>query len=260
MVAIKKAYQDAKEFVDSFINSTSSVSSTSQEDAHAWYATWEDNYIGDFLNNNITKSVLRKVADTYYAGQLDDLILQSTELSELTYPVSYSIYKDCCEKLGFLHFPRLYVTGQLQGINALSVEVKGKRFILLSRMAIVLLNEKELKFILGHELSHHQQGNLVCHTVNGLLGTLCNKYEVFGPIMADTIEVPMKRWCRQSEFNADRAGFICCGDMETIETLFAKIYEKNGRTPYTNVYELYEEHPLLKARISCLKDFCLCIK
>lgn len=258
MESIIKTYQDAKDFVDSFINSTSSSFSTFRkepEDAEAWYASWEDNYIGDFLDNKITKSILRKVADKYYAGQLEEIIGQSTKLDALTYPTVYSIYEECCQKLGFVHFPTLYVTGQLQGINALSIEVKGRRLILLSRMSTILLNEQELKFILGHELGHHQQGNLVCHTVNGLLDTLNNKSEVFGSLIADAIETPMKSWCRQSEFNADRAGFICCEGIDVLESLLSKITEKRFRTSYTSISELFEDHPMLMTRMEKLIEF-----
>lgn len=258
MESIIKTYQDAKDFVDSFINSTgSSISAFRKEpeDAEAWYASWEDNYIGDFLDNKITKSILRKVADKYYAGQLEEIISQSTKLDALTYPTIYSIYEECCKKLGFVHFPTLYVTGQLQGINALSIEVNGRRMILLSRISTIRLNEKELKFILGHELGHHQQGNLACHTVNGLLDTLNNSSEIFGPMIFDTIEIPMKRWCRQSEFNADRAGLICCGEMGAVESLLAKITEKRYRTTYSSISELFEDHPYLMTRMEKLIEF-----
>lgn len=258
MDSLKKTYQDAKNFVDSFINSTSSSFSTlpkEPEYAQPWYATWEDNYIGDFLDNKLTKSILRKVADKYYAGQLEELISHSTELDALSYPTIYSIYKECCQKLGFVHFPTLYVTGQLQGINALSIEVKGRRLILLSRMSTIRLNEQELKFILGHELGHHQQGNLVCHTVNGLLDTLNNKSEVFGSLIADAIVTPMKSWCRQSEFNADRAGFICCEGIDVLESLLSKITEKRYRTSYSSISELFEDHPLLMTRMEKLIEF-----
>lgn len=244
--------------VDSFINSTTPSFNKPEDlpkDADAWYATWEDNYIGDFLNNSITKAALRKIADTYYSQQLEGIIQKSTELSVLTHPTLYNVYKECCQKLGFVHFPKLYVTGQIQGINALSVEVKGRRLILLSRMSTIRLNEQELKFILGHELGHHQQGNLACHTVNGLLDTLNNSSEIFGPMISDTIEVPMKRWCRQSEFNADRAGFICCGEIEIVINLFLKLGMQPSQSAYNEYKELEASHPHLQTRLAILTQY-----
>ena len=258
MNPLKKTYQDAMAFVDSFINSTTPTFDKPEElpkDADAWYATWEDNYIGDFLNNSITKSGLQKIADTYYGGQLEELIRKSTELSALTHPSLFKIYKSCCKRLGFVNLPKLYVTGQIQGINALSIEVKGRRLILLSRMSTIRLSEQELRFIIGHELGHHQQGNLACHTVNGLLDALNNSSEIFGPMISDTIEVPMKRWCRQSEFNADIAGLICCENLEVIINLFRKLGVQPNQPAYHEYRELDASHPHLNTRLAALTQY-----
>lgn len=258
MTPLKKTYQDAMAFVDSFINTTTPSFGKPEEftkDADAWYAIWEDNYIGDFLNNSITKSGLQKIADTYYASQLEELICKSTELSALTYPSLFKIYKNCCKRLGFVNLPKLYVTGQIWGINALSIEVKSRRLILLSRMSTIRLNEQELKFIIGHELGHHQQGNLACHTVNGLLDTLNNSSEIFGPMISDTIGVPMKRWCHQSEFNADRAGLICCENLDVIINLFLKLGMPSSQSAYHEYKELEESHPHLLTRLAALTQY-----
>lgn len=102
MNPLKKTYQDAMTFVDSFVNSTTPTFNNSEDlpkDANAWYATWEDNYIGDFLNNSIAKAALRKIADNYYSQQLEGIIQKSTELSVLTQPTLYNTYKECCQKL-----------------------------------------------------------------------------------------------------------------------------------------------------------------
>ena len=258
MNPLKKTFQDTMAFVDSFINSTTPAFDKPEElpkDADAWYATWEDNYIGNFLNNSITKSGLQKIADTYYASQLEELICKSTELSAVTHPSLFKIYKSCCKQLGFVNLPKLYVTGQIRGINALSIEVKGRKLILLSRMSTIRLNEQELKFILGHELGHHQQGNLACHTVNGLLDTLNNSSEIFGSMISDTIEIPMKRWCRQSEFNADRAGLICCEDLEFIINLFLKLGMRSNLSAYHEYKELEASHPHLQTRLAALTQY-----
>lgn len=70
--------------------------------------------------------------------------------------------------------PILYITSRLKGINALSVEMNKEQIILLSLPAVVMLGEAELRFLLGHELGHIQQGHLIAHTVQGLLEDLNN--------------------------------------------------------------------------------------
>lgn len=114
------------EFVDNFSNSSSHLdySPKKKKNMKAWYAEWEDNYMGDFINNPVTRACLRKVADSYYAKQLDEIIETATELSTNSYPSLFEVYENCCNKLGMPQMPKAFITGRLQGINALSVEVK----------------------------------------------------------------------------------------------------------------------------------------
>ncbi|MCM1220683.1 MAG: M48 family metallopeptidase [Lachnospiraceae bacterium] len=257
MGIIKQTLNTVKGFVYEFINSESHHDAfhQSRENATAWYAEWDDNYMGDFIGNPITRQFLRTVTDHYYADQLDEILLQSKELTKTSYPSFYIVYLGCCEKLGLYKRPKAYITSRLQGINALSIEVKDKRMILISRRVVISLTVKEQAFILGHELGHHQQGNLVCHTLNGLLDNLNNKTEIIGPIIADAVEVPLKRWCRCSEFNADRAGIICCGDIEVVKGLFQKLGMCQQMSAYSEYSEIGSSHPHFQTRLSALAKY-----
>lgn len=245
------------EFVDNFSNSSSHLdySPKKKKNMKAWYAEWEDNYMGDFINNPVTRTCLRKVADRYYAKQLDEIIETATELSTNSYPSLFEVYENCCNKLGMPQMPKAFITGRLQGINALSVEVKKKQLILISRSVVMRLSPLEQAFILGHELGHHQQGNLVCHTVNGLMDSINNSSEIFGPMIADTIEVPLKRWCRSSEYNADRAGYICCENKEVIKELFRKLGMRPTLSAYNEYNELESSHPHFHTRLAVLSEY-----
>lgn len=248
-----------KEFVDNFSNSTThqDYSPQPKENAPAWYAEWDDNYMGDLIENPITRQCLRTVADHYYADQFDEILRQSTELTKSSYPSLYPVYLCCSDKLGLYSRPKAYVTSKLPGINALSVEVKDRKVVLISLKATLFLNQKEQAFVIGHELGHHQQGNLVCHTVNGLLENLNNKSEIFGPIVSDAIEVPLKRWCRCSEFNADRAGLICCGDIETVKGLFRKLGMRQPLSAYSEYNEIGASHPHFQTRLTVLSQYTI---
>ena len=57
-----------RSFVDHFANSTTGLDSTipqKMENREAWYAEWDDNYMGGLLDNPLTRSILRKVADSF---------------------------------------------------------------------------------------------------------------------------------------------------------------------------------------------------
>lgn len=213
-----------------------------------WYTEWNDDYFSVVLNNSVTRKCFKAIADKYYASQVNDIIKYSTELTKKSHPTIYNIYLHCLTSLNIKNAPSVFVTNKLKGINALSIETKGKQIILLGRKTIMCLSKSELAFLLGHELGHHQQGNLVCHTVNGLMNNLVNSSDIFGPMILDTIEVPLKRWCKQSEFNADRAGYLCCKDINSVKNLFLKLGMIENPTAYHQYKEMGEDHPMLSTR------------
>jgi len=257
METLKKLYNGFQDFVEGFANSTAGKddSPRKMENREAWYAEWDDNYFGTLLENPVTKSVLRKIADSYYGEQLESLLTEATELTEETYPKLYEVYSQCCNTLGIYIRPQAYVTGKMKGINALSIEVKEQKVILISPQAAIGIPSAEQSFILGHELGHHQQGNLVCHTVNGLLDDFNRASEIFGPLVLDAIEVPLKRWCRCSEFNADRAGYLCCKDENVIKRLFCRLGMKSCSSAYTDYKEVGAAHPMLHTRWNVLREY-----
>ena len=264
------AYSRLKDFADQFANSSAGIPKTAQpndivaetttvEDAVMDYAVKEENYIGDFLDNNLVRSCLKSIADKYYGSQIAVIKNEGMLLTNESYPMLYSTYAHCCHTLKIKNPPVVYITHRLRGINALSVEINNERMILLSRRVAISLTAKEQAFILGHELGHHQQGNLVGHTVNGLVNSLKDKSEIFGPIIQDAIEVPLKRWCRISEINADRAGLLCCKDIEAVKQLFMKIGMIESVTIYHQYKETSDDHPMLTTRLNELYDFATSI-
>lgn len=252
------------EALDSFANSTAGTNKVQaipeqkqlapkQSIDPLWYAEWNDDYLSVVLNNAVTRKWLKAIADKYYASQVDEILNKSSKLSEYSYPSIYKYYRSCIETLKIKNAPDVFVTNKLRGINALSIETQGKQVILLGRKATMLLTESELTFILGHELGHHQQGNLVCHTVNGLMDNLVRSSKVFGPMILETIEIPLKRWCKQSEFNADRAGYLCCKDFNSIKNLFTKVGMIENPTSMHQYKETGDEHPMLSTRLMKLE-------
>lgn len=264
------AYSRLLDFADQFANSSAGNSSLLQhhskpvkreisEEAVIDYAVKEENYFGDLLDNKIVRSCLKAIVDKYYGGQITEIKQEGMQMTKDSYPLLHTTYTKCCHILGIKHAPIVYITHKLKGINALSVEINNERMILISRRVTISLTTKEQAFILGHELGHHQQGNLVGHTINGLFNSLKDKSEIIGPMVQDAIEVPLKRWCRRSEFNADRAGFLCCKDIEVIKQLFMKIGMIESPTVYHQYKETGEDHPMLTTRLQELNKYATLI-
>lgn len=264
-------YSRLLDFADQFANSSAGGSMPVQhrnnseekviaEETAIDYAVKEENYFGDLLENKIVRSCLKSIADKYYGNQITEIKHEGGQMTKDNYPLLYATYANCCHVLGIKNFPIIYITQKLKGINALSVEINNERMILISRRVAISLTTKEQAFVLGHELGHHQQGNLIGHTVNGLVNSLSDKSEILGPMVQDAIEVPLKRWCRRSEFNADRAGFLCCKDMEVIKQLFMKIGMIESVTVYHQYKETNEDHPMLATRLQELKKYSTLIQ
>ena len=74
-------------------------------------------------------------------------------------------------------------------------------------------------------------------------------------MIADLIEMPLKEWCRCNEYTADRAGLICCKEMEYVYSLMARVkrYERKSMAP--QLMELYKDHPFIDKRLEKLKAY-----
>lgn len=219
------------------------------------YAYPCDNYINTVLDNRLVRQTLRTIATKYYGGQLESIIQSASELTSQNYPNLYANYQHCCNTLIVANPPKVYITPCLSGINALSVEEDDTAVILLSYLSVIVLNDKEQRFLLGHELGHTQLGHMVVHTVQGLLQDLNTRAELLGPIVTDLIDAPLNRWYRTSEFTADRAGYLCCRDIELIERLFVRLGMIETPNAYHQYKEIGEDHPMLNTRFAHLQEY-----
>ena len=219
------------------------------------YAYPCDNYINSVLENKLTRQTLHAIAAKYYGKQIEEVTQNGSKLTEKNYPRLFANYQDCCKTLNVTNPPKVFVTSRLAGINALSVEIEKEPIVMLSYMSVIALNDQEQKFLLAHELGDIQFGHMLAHTVQGLLNDLNKRVELLGPIVTDLIDVPLNRWYRTSEFTADRAGYLCCGDISCINNLFLKAIPSNSYSSIDQYKELGYSHPLLYVRLNELKSF-----
>lgn len=256
---LNRSYKGLLNAIDSFANSSTSIqyslSTNKKSIEKPNYVYAEDNYLDAVLNNPVTFITLRTIANRLYGKQIEEIILNSTQLSKDNYPELWESYRHCCSVLGIERVPALYITTRLKGINALSVEVDKEQIILLSLPAVVMLEKRELRFLLGHELGHIQQGHLIAHTVQGLLEDLNKRVELLGPVVTDILDVPLNRWYRTSELTADRAGFLCCQDMDVIVGLFKRLGLEASESPISRLAELSHAHPLNSTRLEKLHEY-----
>lgn len=221
------------------------------------YAFPCDNYIESIFNNPTVKYSLKKIFNRKLRGEITKIIESSIEISLTSFPKIYRILLNCCSKLGVHNIPQCYLSSKLKGINSLTIGDEGNAIILVSPLAAAKLNGNELSFIIGHELGHIVQQNLICHTIKGCLDHITDKSQLFGPIIADVIDVPLNNWHRCSEYTADRAGLICCEQLSIALNVFEKLKceQLNSNNVLDDFNEMSSDHPTIENRMNELKKF-----
>lgn len=223
------------------------------------YAYPCDNYMDSILSNTIVRKTLQLFVDKYCKEQIHIIKSSGLLVTQNNFPRFNAIIQSCYKSLNVKEFPEVYITNQLNGINALSVGTDKAPILLISQKSVVSLTDGELKFMIGHELGHILQKNLMCHTVKGILDTLNNKSEILGPVVSDVIEMPLNQWYRCTEYTADRAGYLCCKSMKDVQKLFTRLCgnETISTNQIMKYFELSNVHPIYYNRIVELELFIL---
>jgi Zn-dependent protease with chaperone function len=106
--------------------------------------------------------------------------------------------------------PELYVRG-LGGVNAITVGMD-RPFIVLGAELVELMDEDELRFVIGHELGHVLSGHAIYHTMGQIIAAVGLSAIPGVSMAADGIEAGIREWFRKSELSCDRAGLLVAQD------------------------------------------------
>lgn len=124
----------------------------------------------------------------------------------------HEIKEEAAEILDIDDPPELYVRGGIPGINAFTIGMK-RPFIVLTPGIIELLDEAEMRFVIGHELGHVLSGHVLYHTMGHVLATVGGLSSIPGVgVAAEGVEAGIREWHRKSELSCDRAGLLVAQD------------------------------------------------
>lgn len=141
------------------------------------------------------------------------LLLGTTvRVDERQFPSLHYLLRDAARVLDTDEVPELYVRAA-PTLNAMTIGLD-KPIIVLNSALVDLLEEDELRFIIGHELGHALSGHAVYRT---LLDRLINLTGVLntvplGGLGVRAIIAALYEWSRKSELSADRAGLLATQD------------------------------------------------
>ena len=127
----------------------------------------------------------------------------------------HRLLTEVAQTLDVAELPELYVSAN-PFPNALTIGMNNP-FIVVNSALVDLLDDEEMRFILGHELGHAVSGHAVYQTLlqrliqlSGVLNSIPVGGLGFRAIMAALME-----WSRKAELSADRAGLLATQDPTT---------------------------------------------
>jgi len=196
----------------------------------------------------------------WFSDKMVLAMYHAQEVDETTSPYLYGIVRDLARRAG-LPMPKVYIIHEAQP-NAFATGRDPEHAAVAATTGIIeLLNERELRGVLAHELAHIKHRDILISTmtatVAGAISMLANFGMLFGgrdeegrpvnpvlailvmilaPIAAVIIQLAISR---TREFGADAGGAEICGDPEALASALAKIEAYAQQIPMPTA----EAHP-----------------
>ncbi len=154
-------------------------------------------------------------------------------------------------------------------LNAYTFGLTAPRTVVVYAGMLEVMDEDELKFVVGHELGHVALG----HTwLNSLVGGMAGIPSPYGA--AVLLYFAFRWWNRVCEYSADRAGLLACGQPEKAISALVKLTGRGVRSTQSlqqrlarletedddlgNILgEMLSTHPMIVKRIHALRSYAV---
>ncbi|WP_340561558.1 M48 family metallopeptidase [Streptomyces sp. GSL17-111] len=122
--------------------------------------------------------------------------------------------RDACYILDLEKVPAMYVTQNPQP-NAMCIGLD-EPIIVLTTGLVELLDEEEMRAVIGHEVGHALSGHALYRTILLFLTSFAVKvaWIPLGNVAIMALVTALREWFRKSELSADRAGLLVGQDLE----------------------------------------------
>ncbi|MGW6786982.1 M48 family metallopeptidase [Streptomyces sp. NPDC054987] len=137
----------------------------------------------------------------------------SVRVGETQFPHLHAMLRDACYILDLEKVPQMYVQ-QDPRPNAMCIGLD-EPIIVVTTSLVELLDEEEMRAVVGHEVGHALSGHSVYRTILLFLTTLALKvaWIPLGNVAVMTLVTALREWFRKSELSADRAGLLVGQDV-----------------------------------------------
>jgi len=138
------------------------------------------------------------------------------------FPRVHSAFTEVCATMDWEPRPDLFIS-QTPLVNAGAYGMD-RPFIVLNSGALALLDDEELRTILGHELGHVISGHALYRTILVILLEFGFRNLPFlAGIALLPIQIALLEWYRKSELSSDRAGLLASQDPVASMRMFMKL-------------------------------------
>ncbi|MGR3938028.1 M48 family metallopeptidase [Streptomyces sp. BRA346] len=137
----------------------------------------------------------------------------SVRVSDRQFAHLHDMLRDACYILDLEQVPAMYVT-QDPKPNAMCIGMDAP-IIVLTTGLVELLDEQEMRAVIGHEVGHALSGHAVYRTILLFLTNLALKvaWIPLGNVAVLALVTALREWFRKSELSADRAGLLVGQDL-----------------------------------------------
>ncbi len=203
--------------------------------------------------------------------------LQSLKVGPNQFPDIYEMVVDCARRLG-IGIPTVFIEPSPSEINACTYAFEDNApMIIITSALLERFTAGEVKSVIGHECGHiHNNHGIYNTAVTVILNALAIGFPGIQQILnlvSRPLQYALLAWSRAAEVTCDRAGIICCDDVNdeisgkskflygaafnrssiNIDAIL-KQYEMMRATP-VRLLELGADHPVAIRRIFADKEF-----
>jgi Zn-dependent protease with chaperone function len=182
-----------------------------------------------------------KIFSTLFEGFLLGEAVKSTEKN---YPHIYKIGKKVSSILNLQNPPNIFVTQDPLFI-AYTIGTKEKHQIVLSSALVENFSEKEISFVIGHELGHIIYDHLVFHSLIAFWTIFTSQIPLFKYLLFPSL-LPLLAWSRNAEISADRVGLFVCRDIKSSINAMMKLSGGKEILKHVSSEEYMKQFDLIK--------------
>jgi Zn-dependent protease with chaperone function len=169
-------------------------------------------------------TVLRKLSGLFSERAIRLMYLSnSVRVGDSQFRNINDMLRDSAYILDMPEVPELYVI-QSPVANGMAIGTDNP-FIVLTTGLVDLLDDEEMRFVVGHETGHVLSGHAVYRTMLLILTRLAHRiaWIPLGNIGLAAIIMALKEWYRKSELSCDRAGLLAAQDPEAAKRALMKL-------------------------------------